>query len=85
MTYAETLMVAETMAAISRGRQRRPFWRKALTVQQALAFLQNPHDYIDPVGAPRQQWVAEAIAIAKMVCELCGFLDENICPLVRKL
>lgn len=79
----DMLKAAELMAAISRGRKR-AFWKKALTVQQALLFLQRPNDYLTP-EARQTGWVEDAIAIAKLICEGCAFLDENICPIVRKL
>jgi hypothetical protein len=45
-------------------------------------FLSDPKTFIETNKSINAQQI---IAIAKAVCELCHFMDENVCPFVRDL
>lgn len=66
---------------ISRGRHPLRPWL-VIPQSEAYRFLCDPDRY-QMIG--KKQWVAEAITIAKLVCELVGYLEEYVCPIVRKL
>lgn len=75
------LRAAQIYHWISKGRHPLRPWL-VLPPVEATRFLSDPERY-QTIG--KKQWVAEAITIAKLICELVGFLETYVCPIVRKI
>lgn len=81
-TGRQKLKAAKLMVLISRGRRGFIPFRKVLPLTEAVRFVHDPQGY-QITG--KKEWVAEAIAIAKLICEGTEFLNTYVCPIVKKL